>query len=116
MIVNRVWQHMFGAGLVSTPDDFGVNSEPPSHPELLDHLAMKLAKNGWSLKQLIRSIALSRTYRLSSETAENPAGKTDPDNRLYWRANLRRLEFEPLRDSLLACAGRLSLERPTESK
>ena len=112
VITNRVWQHLFGTPLAPTPDDFGVMSEPPTHPELLDHLSVRLTKEGWSLKQLIRAIVLSRTYRLSSDTADNEAAKTDPANRLYWRSNLRRLEFEPLRDAMLSTAGRLSLERP----
>jgi hypothetical protein len=112
VITNRVWQHLFGTPLAPTPDDFGATSEPPTHPELLDHLAVRLTKNGWSLKQLIRSIVLSRTYRLSSDTAENEAAATDPANLLYWRSNLRRLEFEPLRDAMLSAAGRLSLDRP----
>lgn len=112
VIANRVWQHLLGTGLAASPDNFGVTSEPPSHPDLLDHLATRLVKDGWSLKRLIRAIVLSRTYRLSSDTLDKTAAKTDPDNRLYWRANLRRLEFEPLRDSLLAVAGELSFERP----
>jgi hypothetical protein len=111
--VNRIWLHLFGTGLVATPDDFGATSEPPSHPELLDHLAVRFTKNGWSVKQLIRAIVLSHTYRLSSDTLANAAAReADPDNRLYWRANLKRLEFEPLRDAMLAAAGRLSLDRP----
>jgi len=113
VITNRVWQHLFGTPLAPTPDDFGATSEPPTHPELLDHLAVRLTKNGWSLKQLIRAIVLSKTYRLSSDTAKNEAQKTDPDNRLYWRSNLRRLEFEPLRDAMLSAAGRLEVEPPT---
>ncbi len=112
VITNRVWQHLFGRGLVSTSDDFGVMSEPPSHPELLDFLSRRLMDQGWSLKKLIRSIVLSRTYRLSSDTVGTTAKDTDADNRYYWRANLRRLEFEPLRDSLLFVAGRLSFDRP----
>ncbi|MCE9607275.1 MAG: DUF1549 and DUF1553 domain-containing protein [Planctomycetia bacterium] len=113
VVTNRVWQHLFGSPLASTPDDFGATSEGPTHPELLDHLAVRLTKNGWSIKQLIRAIVLSRTYRLSADTASNAAAKSDPDNRLYWRANLRRLEFEPLRDAMLAASGKLSLDPPT---
>jgi hypothetical protein len=117
VMANRVWLHLLGRGLVETPDDFGSTSEPPSHPELLDHLASEFVRNGWSIKRLIRTIVLSRTYRLSSATAslakldDGPLVK-DPDNRLYWRADLRRLQIEPLRDSLLAAAGELTTERP----
>lgn len=112
VLVNRVWQHLLGQGLVSTPDDFGVTSEPPSHPELLDHLASRFVAEGWSLKKLIRTIVLSRTYQLSSSTREHPGNEIDPQNVLCWRANLRRLEFEPLRDSLLAAGEQLSFTRP----
>jgi hypothetical protein len=109
VMVNRVWQHLFGRGLARTVDDFGSTGEAPSHPELLDHLAMRFVQNGWSVKRLIRAIMLTRTYRLSS--AGN--AKTDPHNELYWRMNLRRLEVEPLRDAMLAASGRLTFERPT---
>jgi len=111
VMVNRVWQHLFGRGLVRTPDDFGVNAEPPTHPELLDHLASRFRDDGWSVKRLIRAIVLSRTYRQSS--ASQPAGQEkDPDNTLLWRMNRRRLEWEPLRDSLLEVSGQLISDRP----
>ena len=111
VMVNRIWQHLFGTGIVRTVDDFGVNAEPPTHPDLLDHLAIRFREEGWSVKKLIRSIMLSRTYRLSSEA--QPAGiEKDPQNLLHWRMSRRRLELEPLRDSLLVVAGDLSLERP----
>ena len=111
VMANRIWQHLFGLGIVRTVDDFGVNAEPPTHPELLDHLAIRFREEGWSVKKLIRSIMLSRTYRLSSEA--QPAGtEQDPQNLLHWRMSRRRLELEPLRDSLLTVAGSLSLERP----
>jgi hypothetical protein len=106
VIVNRVWLHHFGAGLVTTPSDFGTRSDPPSHPELLDYLAATLQDEGWSLKRLHRAILLSNAYQQAS--GDRPeAAAIDPDNRLVWRMNRRRLEFEPLRDSLLAVAGRL---------
>ncbi|MDX1947799.1 MAG: DUF1549 and DUF1553 domain-containing protein [Pirellulaceae bacterium] len=111
VLANRVWQHLFGEGLVRTVDDFGLNSEPPTDPLLLDHLATRLREDGWSLKKLIRIIVLSRTYRQSSAT-QLAAHERDPDNAYYWRMNLRRLEIEPLRDSLLDLSGRLSLDRP----
>jgi hypothetical protein len=112
VMVNRVWQHLFGRGLVRTVDDFGANAEPPTHPELLDHLATRFREDGWSLKRLIRAIVLSRTYRQSS--ASQPAGQErDPDNTLLWRMNRKRLAWEPLRDSLLEVSGQLTDKRPT---
>lgn len=106
VLVNRVWMHHFGEGFVSTPDDFGMRSEPPSHPELLDYLASRFEGEGWSIKKLHRWIMLSSVYQESS--ANNPRfAQVDPENRLLWRANIRRLEFEPLRDSLLAIGGDL---------
>ncbi len=107
--VNRVWMHHFGEGFVTTPDDFGNQSEPPSHPELLDYLTAKFIQEGWSLKKLHREIMLSRTYQQSSEG--NPRyAQTDPQNRLLWRANIQRLEFEAVRDSILAIGGDIDLK------
>jgi len=104
--VNRVWMHLFGEGIVRTPSDFGARGEAPSHPELLDWLAVSLVRDGWSTKKLIRRIVLSEAFRQSS--AANPAAIVkDPDNRLLWRFSRRRLDFESLRDSLLAASGRL---------
>lgn len=111
VMANRVWQHLFGVGLVRTVDDFGANSEPPTHPELLDHLAWQFRRDGWSIKRLIRSIVSSRAYRMSSAT-QDAAREVDGVNALLWRMNVRRLEFEPLRDALLDAAGRLSVDRP----
>jgi mono/diheme cytochrome c family protein len=109
VIANRVWLHHFGEGIVTTPDDFGTMADPPSHPELLDYLAGYLTDNGWSLKKLHRQILLSSTYQQSSEN--NPRfAQVDPFNRLLWRANIRKLEFEAVRDSLLAIGGKLDLE------
>jgi mono/diheme cytochrome c family protein len=106
VIVNRVWMHHFGEGFVATPDDFGTMSEAPSHPELVDYLAARFMEEGWSLKKLHRWIMLSSVYQQSS--ANNPRyAQIDPNNRLLWRANIRRLEFEALRDSLLAIGGTL---------
>jgi cytochrome c553 len=106
VMVNRVWLHHFGEGFVPTPDDFGTMSESPSHPELLDYLASRFMDNGWSIKKLHREIMLSSVYQQSS--ANNPRyAQIDPNNRLLWRANIRRLEFEALRDSLLAIGGAL---------
>jgi hypothetical protein len=106
VMVNRVWQHHFGTGLVRTSANFGAMGERPSHPELLDFLAARFIASGWSVKALHRLILLSSTYQQSS--LANAAGlAADPENRLLWRANRRRLEAEELRDSLLAVAGRL---------
>ena len=106
VIVNRVWLNHFGAGLVRTPSDFGVRSDPPSHPRMLDYLASWFMDQGWSLKKLHRLIMLSNTYRQSSENHAGYAEK-DPNNFLLWKMNRRRLEFEPFRDALLALSGRL---------
>ncbi|MFO0907194.1 MAG: PSD1 and planctomycete cytochrome C domain-containing protein [Isosphaeraceae bacterium] len=106
VFVNRVWLQHFGAGLVTTPSDFGLRSDPPSHPELLDWLADDFVRHGWSIKHLHRQILLSGTYRQQSlDRAEALA--RDPENRLLWKFNRRRLEFEPLRDAVLAVAGAL---------
>jgi Protein of unknown function (DUF1553) len=106
-IVNRVWMHHFGTPLVATPGDFGLRSEPPTHPELLDHLASRFTENGWSIKALHRRIMLSSTYQ--QQSADRPAARAvDPENTLYWRANRRRLDFEATRDALVAVSGRLS--------
>ena len=111
--VNRVWQHLFGQGLVGTPDDFGTRGDRPSHPELLDHLARQFMRQGWSVKRLIRDLVLSRTYRLSSNF-DRAAAARDPENRWLWRMNRRRLQVEALRDGLLAVSGQLD-RSPTES-
>lgn len=114
VIVNRVWQHLFGQGLVSTVDNFGVNGEPPSHPELLDHLALRFIEDGWSLKRLVRTLVLTRTYQLGS-TATSPHLAQDPANRLYWRHTPRRLAAEEVRDAILASAGTLQSTPPRGS-
>lgn len=113
VLVNRVWQHHFGRGLVGTPNDFGARGGAPTHPELLDHLADWFVKNGWSIKALHRLVLLSNTYRQSSAPREM-AAKADPENRLLWRQNRWRLDAEALRDSLLAAGGTLDL-RASES-
>ena len=106
VMINRMWLHHFGEGFVPTPDDFGTMSEAPSHPELLDYLAAEFMESGWSLKKMHRQIMLSSVYQQSS--ANNPRyALLDPNNRLLWRANIRRLEFEALRDSFLAIGGTL---------
>jgi cytochrome c553 len=106
VMINRIWLHHFDEGFVPTPDDFGMMSEPPSHPELLDYLASRFVQEGWSIKKIHRLIMLSSVYQESS--ANNPRfAQADPNNRLFWRANIHRLEFEALRDSLLAIGGNL---------
>ncbi len=106
--VNRVWRHLFGKGLVATTDNFGKMGQRPSHPELLDYLASKFIEDGWSTKKLIREIILSRVFRMST-TAEATSAAVDPENRLLWRANRRRVDAEVLRDSMLAISGQLDL-------
>lgn len=111
VMVNRVWAHLLGRGLVESVDNFGASGAEPTHPELLDHLATRFMDDGWSVKSLIRAVVLSRTYRLSGQHLEASAS-VDEGNRLYWRANLRRLEAEAIRDSLLAAGGMLQTGRP----
>ena len=106
--VNRIWAYHFGTPLVRTPSDFGLRSEPPTHPALLDYLAARLMADHWSTKSIHRLIMLSSAYQQGN--ADNPkAVKADPANSLYWRQNRRRLDFEAMRDTLLALSGRLDL-------
>jgi hypothetical protein len=114
VFVNRVWQYLFGKGLVTTVDNFGIMGDAPSHPELLDQLAIKFVNESWSIKSLVRSLVLTKTYQLSSaEIAENMA--VDPANRWLWRHAPRRLEAEEIRDAVLATAGKLDRSRPEAS-
>ena len=107
VMVNRIWQGHFGRGIVGTPNNFGRQGDPPTHPELLDWLASEFASSGWSLKAMHRLIMRSSAYRMSSAfRAENAA--RDPDNRFLWRMNRRRLDAESLRDAVLAVAGTLN--------
>lgn len=106
--VNRIWHNHFGAGIVRTPSDFGFMGDRPSHPEIIDYLAARFVESGWSAKAIHREIMLSSAYQLSS-TKVTANLDTDPDNRLLWRANVRRLDAESLRDSLLAVTGELDL-------
>ena len=113
VLVNRVWMNHFGTGMVRTPSDFGLRGERPTHPELLDHLASQFIANGWSLKQLHRQIMLSSTYQQQSANLAvdrqslAAARNTDPENALLWSMNRRRLDWESLRDALLAVSGQL---------
>jgi hypothetical protein len=108
VMVNRVWLGHFGYGLVRTPSDFGIRSDPPTHPELLDWLAVQFVTEGWSVKKLHKRIMLSATYQQSAVTS-GEVFKIDPENRLLSHQNRRRLDFEALRDSFLLTAGRLDL-------
>ncbi len=108
VMVNRVWAHLFGQGLVRTPDNFGATGEKPTNPALLDTLAVQFMNHGWSVKQLVRSIVLSRTYQLGSGH-DSAANETDPDNRLVWHQAPRRLDAEAIRDAMLAASGKLDL-------
>ena len=111
VFVNRVWLHHFGAGLVSTPSDFGLRGEWPTHPELLDWLAGEFIRGGWKVKELHRRIMNSAVYQQGSiNVAESLGQRIDPENRLLWRMNPRRHDFEALRDSLLAVSGRIDLK------
>jgi mono/diheme cytochrome c family protein len=114
VVVNRIWQHLFGQGIVTTVDNFGVNGDLPAHPELLDHLANRFIREGWSVKRLIRAIVLTRAYQLSTEATPAQLA-ADPANQLVWRHSPRRLDTEELRDAMLAVAGTLSPGRPARS-
>ena len=106
VLVNRVWGHLFGEGIVRTPSDFGIRGDRPSHPRLLDYLASEFSLDGGSIKRLVKRIVLSRTYR--QDSADSGSGRAiDPVNRLLWRQNRTRLDFEAIRDSMLAVSGRL---------
>jgi Protein of unknown function (DUF1553)/Protein of unknown function (DUF1549)/Planctomycete cytochrome C len=114
VMANRVWQHLFGKGLVQSVDNFGVTGDTPSHPELLDHLAHRFVAEGWSVKKLVRAIVLTHAYQLGSETSE-PNFAVDPANRLIWRHSPRRLDAEEIRDAALAASGKLDRTRPESS-
>ena len=113
VMVNRIWQHHFGRGIVGTPNDFGRNGERPTHPELLDWLANRFIEKGWSMKAIHRMILTSNTWRQSADNREcaTAATKIDPDNRLLWHFSRQRLEAEAVRDTILFLSGRLNLER-----
>ena len=111
VMVNRIWHHLFGRGVVRSVDNFGTLGEAPTHPELLEHLAVCFVKDDWSVKQTVRRIVLSRTYQLSAlEDSQNLAA--DPENKLLWRHAPRRLDAEALRDAILSASGALDRDRP----
>ncbi len=111
VIVNRIWQHHFGRGIVSTSSNFGLRGEPPTHPELLDWLAARFVAEGWSIKAVHRAIVLSRTYQLGGELDKANAA-VDPENRWLWRFSRRRLDAESIRDAMLAVSGSLDVRKP----
>jgi hypothetical protein len=110
VMVNRLWSHHFGHGIVRTPSDFGTRGDPPTHPELLDFLAGQFVREGWSLKKLHKAMLMSATYQQSSMVSPETL-KTDPDNHLFSRMSRQRIEGEIVRDSLLAISGRLDAKR-----
>lgn len=115
VMVNRIWQHLIGQGIVASTENFGITGQAPSHPELLDYLAVRFVDSGWSVKVMVREIATSRVYRISS--AYNEAHhQYDPDNAMLWRANPRRLDAEAIRDAMLSVSGEIDLDRPRGSE
>jgi hypothetical protein len=114
VMVNRIWHHLLGQGLLRNMDNFGSTGGDPSHPELLDHLALQFTKNGWSVKNMVREIVVSRTYQLASDY-DSTNYNADPDNRYLWRKSTRRLDAESIRDSMLSVSGLLKQERPRGS-
>jgi hypothetical protein len=114
VMANRVWQHLIGEGIVRTPEDFGVTGSRPSHPELLDYLALRLIENQWSLKALIKEIAVSDTYRMGWQV-DAIARDKDPENQYLWRSHPQRIQAEALRDTLLWVGGSLEVQRPNGS-
>ncbi len=114
VMVNRVWEKLFGRGIVATTDNFGTTGRAPSHPELLDHLAIQFMEDDWSLKGLIKRLLLTRTYQMASEF-HLANDQKDPENNYLWRAAPRRLDAEAFRDSILAATGQLDLKRPVGS-
>ena len=114
VMANRVWLNLFGEGLVRTPDNFGSTGEKPTHPALLDLLAVQFMRDGWSVKALVRSIVLSRTYQLAS-SSDPKNFEADPDNILVWRMTPRRLDAEAIRDGILAASGQLDRTPPYAS-
>ncbi|MDB6036638.1 MAG: hypothetical protein JWM99_479, partial [Verrucomicrobiales bacterium] len=108
VIVNRLWQHHFGRGLVATTSDFGTRGEAPANQALLDYLAGELIRNGWHLKPIHRLMVTSKAYQLSTQSGDSTGADRDPDNRYFWRMNRTRMDAEGLRDSILAASGQLN--------
>lgn len=114
VIVNRIWQHLFGRGIISTVDNFGITGDTPSHPELLDYLANRFIREGWSLKKLVHAMVLTRAYQLGCNASETHR-IADPANGLVWRHSPRRMDAEEIRDAVLSASGHLDLNRPAAS-
>ncbi len=114
VMANRVWLHLFGRGLVATADNFGAAGQPPSHPELLDYLALNFTENGWSVKKLIKTVVMSHAYQLDSKNSPKNY-EIDPENTFVWRMTPRRLDAEAMRDSMLAVSGQLDDKPPVGS-
>ncbi|GAA4462949.1 PSD1 and planctomycete cytochrome C domain-containing protein [Novipirellula rosea] len=115
VMVNRIWQHLIGQGIVRSTENFGTTGQAPTHPELLDTLAVKFVDSGWSIKSMVREIATSRVYRMSTQF-DQASFESDPDNELLWRATPRRLDAEAIRDAILFASGNLQLDRPRASE
>lgn len=115
VMVNRIWHHLIGRGIVASPNDFGATGQPPSHPELLDYLTSRFVESGWSVKSLVHDIATSRVYRMRTDI-NSEAFTFDPTNSLLWRAHPRRLNAEAIRDNMLAVSGKLDMNRPHGSE
>src|SRR5439155_6278272 len=109
VMVNRLWQHLFGEGLVATPENFGLSGAPPTHPELLEWLSSEFAEQGWQIKPMIKLMMTSTAYRQSSRVTKNSESeRVDPANELLWKMRLRRLEAEAIRDGILTASGQLN--------
>jgi len=115
VMVNRIWLHLIGQGIVTSTENFGSTGQMPSHPELLDYLAVRFVESGWSVKSVIREIATSRVYRMQS-TFNKDHHEYDPRNALVWRANPRRLDAEAIRDAMLSISGEIEFQRPRASE
>src|SRR6185295_20342184 len=110
VMVNRIWAHHFGRGIVSTPDNFGKMGETPTHPELLDWLAVEFMDRGWSVKQMHRLMMTSEAYQMSSQYNDAGDAGIDPENNYLWRFRIQRLDAESVRDAILSASGSLNLE------
>ena len=115
VMVNRIWKHLVGQGIVVSTENFGVTGQTPSHPALLDHLAVEFVESGWSVKSIIRKIVSSRFYRMGSDFNQQ-YHEQDPDNALLWRANPKRLDAEAIRDAMLSISGQIDYDRPRGSE
>ena len=115
VMVNRVWGHLFGSSIVTSQNNFGTTGQPPSHPQLLDYLAVNFMEGGWSLKSLVRELVMTRSYRMSSDFNKS-AFEKDPDNSLQWRHSPKKIDAEALRDAMLVASGNLDITRPLGSE